>query len=116
MDCSRFVPGQCKAYCCTSFPIEKNLYVSQYFNRQRPVIREDEIDDQFVLPITSDGYCCFLSSDYKCVIYEDRPTLCRDFGKGSTDLMKCPFMDSQGKDRSEVEKKRLLKIQRGQAP
>jgi len=116
MDCSRFVPSQCKAYCCTSFPIEKTLYVSHFFNRQRTVTREEKIDEQHVLPITDDGYCCFLSKDYHCVIYDERPELCREFGKGSSDLMKCPFMDAAGKDRPEADKHRLLKIQRGQAP
>jgi len=40
------------------------------------------IDEEYTMPLTNDGMCPFLSRhDQVCVIYDDRPYVCRAFGE-----------------------------------
>lgn len=65
--------------------------------------------NDMVLPQTGQEQCVFLSSEYRCQIYEDRPKTCREFGKIDSPLMQCPFMDKYGRRRTPQERKRVEK-------
>lgn len=108
-DCSDFVPHACKAYCCGPVPIKKDVYEKHKHKCARPVVFERAVEDGMIIPETGTQYCAFLSPGYTCLIYEDRPNVCKLFGKVPSALMQCPFMDINGKKRSDSEKKRVEK-------
>jgi len=58
-------------------------------------------------PATGDGYCVFLDPEGGCVIYDDRPDICRVFGL--TDKLPCPFIKVNGNRRSKAMETRLLR-------
>ncbi len=62
-----------------------------------------------VIPETSDTYCPFLTSDFKCNIYDDRPYICKKYGDESCRLMMCPYQDRNGKPRTQVATLKILK-------
>lgn len=59
----------------------------------------DNIPELSELIYTSDNYkdnkCPFLRADYKCNIYDHRPTICRRFGDGSHQLLICKFIKTK---------------------
>ena len=101
-NCKNFVPHTCKAYCCGNVPIKKESYYKHFFNQQRPVIEEKDLGDS-IFPKTSDGICAFLDNNYQCLIYDDRPQQCRDFGCTDKPFMACPYMHTNGKPRTKEE-------------
>lgn len=66
-----------------------------------------------VLPVaveyTFDRQCVFLNNEKRCIIYDDRPRICRDFGIRK---VMCPYIKPDGTARSEKETK-WLKSSRG---
>ena len=74
--------------CCAMVTIHKNVWEKHKDKALKPVKELRELRDS-VLPITHDGYCVFLSDDKKCMIYSDRPQVCRDFGEKP--LVPCPY-------------------------
>jgi len=50
-----------------------------------------------VLPITADLRCPFLSPEKRCAIWEDRPDVCRNFGKEGR---ACPYVKPDGSPRT----------------
>jgi Fe-S-cluster containining protein len=67
----------------------------------------DGIKKDFVLPITESANCCFLQSDYKCAIYNDRPQVCRIYGDESIPNLSCHWQDKNGNKRSRQSKRAL---------
>ena len=83
-DCSKFL-DKCHACCCGIVPLEKGFYEA---NKDKIANKPVEITDfhgpdpfdkakekDFIVPITKDMKCGLLKDDYKCAIYEDRPTI-----------------------------------------
>ena len=60
-----------------------------------------------ILPITADGVCTFLTDDYQCGIYEERPEICKNFGKDERKCNRCPYMDSQGNTLPREKRKKI---------
>lgn len=59
-----------------------------------------------LIAVTEDGLCVFLDRDnHKCVVYDDRPEVCRDYGV-IPDLP-CPFIKPNGRPRSPAMVKRM---------
>lgn len=99
---------KCKAECCGVFPISKELYEKN----QHKIVRKphDVIDaDGHVIPCTVDSYCIFLNEDLYCNIYEDRPSVCRQFGDESHPMLCCPVLDKNGKERSRQNRRHIEK-------
>ena len=105
-DCSRFVPHECKCFCCGPVPVLKETYEANKHLRFRPVLRELDHGDH-IFPDTGQQYCTFLSDDFQCLIYDNRPQVCQDFGKLDSPLMKCPYMDKSGKNRTTKDQKKV---------
>lgn len=70
---------KCGRCCCNvlltvkMFNRFKHLAVKEY--KIIPIPKHD-----YVLPETSDGRCIFLNDENVCVIYKDRPKVCRIYG------------------------------------
>lgn len=61
---------------------------------------------KWISPETEDGMCVFLNRETKkCVIYPDRPQVCRDYGQVSE--LQCPYIDLKGNRRSPAKVKRM---------
>ncbi len=102
--CSNFVPNQCKAYCCGPVPIPKDVYFKNKHKCFREVKNEIWVDQEMILPDTQQQYCTFLGPNYRCLIYNDRPEPCQKFGNSDSPLLQCPFMDKNGKRRTQEER------------
>jgi len=81
--------GLCTANCCGCVEIPKGVYEKNKQKAQRQVSELLELDGG-VYPMTTEFKCIFLSRDYQCVIYEDRPEVCRLYQK--TEELPCPFL------------------------
>jgi Fe-S-cluster containining protein len=57
--------------------------------------------------LTEDLNCPFLDENYRCVIYSDRPWICKLFGTKEVKGLKCPYLKTDGSKRGREERKRL---------
>jgi len=57
--------------------------------------------EKWVVPrrLDGSGKCVFLDENMRCVIYNDRPQVCKEYGVKT----KCPYVDEEGNPRSAVE-------------
>lgn len=69
-------------------------------------IETDCIGD-FVVPVTTK--CPFLDDNCKCIIYEERPEVCRLFG--FDERLPCPLFKPNGKKRSEASRKQVERME-----
>lgn len=100
--------GKCKADGCGSVPIPRSVWEK---NQDKLQVKDGTFMDDGegnVLPTTEDFRCPFLNKEtYKCMIYEDRPEVCRDFGTSTESiLLQCPHLKLNGNPKSEAQKKR----------
>jgi Fe-S-cluster containining protein len=68
-----------------------------------------------VLPITKTLKCCFLNEDLSCNIYDDRPDICKEYGKENDIQLTCAYQNKDGKANSKqvrrmIERKQAKKI------
>jgi hypothetical protein len=105
-DCKSMHP-KCKAGCCGIVPIPEETYNN---NQHKIVTQPHEVlkdDNHHVIPLTANATCVFLNRDYSCNIYEDRPSVCREFGNESHIMLCCPYIDKEGKTRCRQAKRRI---------
>lgn len=101
-------PIECQAMCCgiISFPpefVEKNKLLFQV-KTDIKVVAAPPIGVKVQTP---DGQCVFLDREtWKCVIYEDRPKICKEFGQSPKLL--CPYFNMKGVLRTPRESKRVI--------
>jgi Fe-S-cluster containining protein len=105
----------CSAACCgNGTPLEKEVWER---NKHKAVIQPIEVIELKgdVFPFAETGESCiFLDRETKkCVIYDDRPEICRLFGTGidrqgkPNILLECPYFKPNGNSRSEAKRKQL---------
>jgi Fe-S-cluster containining protein len=126
---------KCKAACCGPFPIQADLWERLKHKAERQIISVK----RFISPILTKAFvegkidaeeaehvyveteldpelkchrCPFLSYDYKCNIYDDRPFVCREFGTESNIMMKCGYQDKDGRERSRQQRRAIDREQR----
>ena len=77
----------CKAECCGVVPMSMEF-------RKLPFARKCEIAwfGDFFTATDENLTCGFLNENYQCSIYEVRPNLCRKFGNGKHELLKCNYL------------------------
>lgn len=63
-------------------------------------------DDQ-VVPTRKVGGCVFLDRQKRCLIYEDRPEVCRKYGES---CLPCPILRPDGTRRSREEKRQMKEM------
>lgn len=70
--------------CCGCYPLPRWL-VAKYADRVQRAVQWVPYDEKYIHPKTADGKCPFLSVwDKRCVVYEDRPWVCRLYGTDET--------------------------------
>lgn len=111
-------PCQKCGWCCEYIPMDTNIINKNRHLFQRPV-KKEVISPKFggritvVITDTEDRACVFLKYDNTCAIYNDRPEVCRNFGK-SSGSMECPRVAPNGRVRSPEEVERAgLRVSEG---
>ncbi len=99
----------CKGGCCGPVPIPVKTFEENKTLVQREVKEVIDFGNGTVIPMTEELLCPFLSEDYQCNIYEQRPWVCIKFGDESDPRMTCAFQTKDGKMRHHRERKRVLK-------
>lgn len=82
----------CKAACCGFAPIPADLYERRKYLIQRKVAMIQELPGKHVIAVDKNGVCAFLTCEYTCAIYDERPEICRRFGEPNEThpFLKCP--------------------------
>ena len=113
MSCSNchIFKSTCKAECCYTVPIEREIFNRNFSMQCQPVIELVDMDRDNVLPATADGKCVFLNNLLNCNIYNDRPGICRKFGDESHINMTCAYQTKEGNKRSSKDKKKISEAQ-----
>lgn len=111
-NCEKYL-NKCKAKCCCSAPLERDLYEKHKDKALKPYTELDykgidpetgeEVD--LVIMTTEDGSCCFLDESLKCIIHDDKPIVCQKFGNESHPMLVCPYQDKDGRERSRQERR-----------
>ena len=95
--------------CCGIVPINEKFW---HENKHKATkYKKLMIESGRVYPITKDLKCVFLKYN-KCQIYDNRPSVCRQFGtnhKGNPLLM-CPYLHENSSIRNSKERRYLRKI------
>lgn len=95
--------NECKARCCGLMAFTKE-FVEEHKDK---VQRETE---EVAEGLTSkEVYCIFLSEDYKCMIYDERPDVCKQYGLDEKELP-CAYLKPNGKIRSEAGRRKFQRI------
>lgn len=105
MDCSKCL-NECRGECCSEVPMP-----AAFLKRHTPVREITEVVEYggSVVAKTASGRCPFLTEDYKCSVYSDRPAICRVFGDDLTPFSKCRWQDKDGRPRSRQERRALAR-------
>lgn len=93
MNCRQVIEsGKCKADCCGIIPIDKKIYNRHKHKLWYKVfLLLPGLAKEFYTICTFKGKCPFLDKKYKCMIYEDRPFVCRKYGSGDPHpMLRCP--------------------------
>jgi len=103
--------GKCKCDCCGPVPIPTSVYINNIDYIDTELIEETIAGDDDTYVMTKDCKCIFLNrKENRCMIYEERPQVCRDFGRLENPLMKCPYLKPNGNPWSEAKRKQLRRI------
>lgn len=108
---------QCKAACCGLVPIPKDIFgMYRHLITRKVILVEDPMPtiysdkaagiDAFkvdysikgaIIVVDEEGRCGFLDADFRCMIYNYRPDICRWFGSRTDHfLLLCPHKDLKG--------------------
>ena len=106
IDCSKCPdPGSC----CGTFSFKKEFLEKHQHKFQIEILAYREKQNGIEL-ITSDRRCIFMNrKTKKCVIYEDRPALCKLYGTNHNILIQCPYFKPNGMPRSTGKTKQIMK-------
>lgn len=86
--------GECQANCCGPVPIPNEDWKRLRFKKKRAIyMLMEDVFPGVVIPLGFDAHCVFLTHDFRCAIYDQRPEVCRQFGdrKETHPLLQCPF-------------------------
>ena len=64
-----------------------------------------------VVPMTENMTCIFLSPTFGCIIYDQRPDVCKKYGDETHLLMTCAYQKADGTARTRSERKRIEREQ-----
>jgi len=101
-----FVCKQNCGECCGIVPIPTNVW-NKSKDKINKAIKQVHVSESFVFPITEDLKCCFLGEDEKCLIYDERPEVCRKYGQ--CDELPCPYIKKNGHLWTEGKAKQIRK-------
>ena len=106
-DCSKVCPKKCKADCCGYVPLLAKFW-EKYKHKAQVKVKVLKWKSGHVIPLTENMACCFLDKNYRCVVYEDRPWLCKLFGTKNIQGIKCPYLKPSGQKRGKKERIKLV--------
>lgn len=92
----------CKGDCCGPVPIPRAT-----FEKHKDKINNYtlvEFGNEVLPDREGRTQCLFLGDDYKCMIYEDRPEVCKMYGVSLE--LPCPYVKPNGRLRSEAQVRR----------
>jgi hypothetical protein len=97
--------------CCWPVPIPRETWDRHQDKVQREVLEvwSNLVIGGQVLPITADLLCPFLTECKRCAIHDDRPEVCRNFGKRGHS---CPYVKPDGTPRTDRGVKQYQRINR----
>ncbi len=90
----------CEAECCGCITLSKTLIKKNRFLVQRKY-QKIETRVGLIYPLTSDMRCIFLGDHFDCVIYNNRPYVCKLYG--TTKELPCPYIDPDGNKRTDAD-------------
>ncbi len=84
--------NKCHSECCGVVPIPNHTFKKNRHLLQRPVKIFKNVFPYTTVAVDEHGTCGFLSTDFKCAIYDQRPDVCKKFGSiGEThEMLICP--------------------------
>lgn len=87
-------PKLCKAECCGYVPININLFNAKKHLIRKPYTIQHFVSDTVLAVGKHDDACAFLGEDFSCIIYPDRPDVCKKFGEKDQDhpLLQCEYL------------------------
>ncbi len=106
---SSCIEAGCNQECCFPIPLPYRLWKKRSDEaRECRVFKERVSGETWILAVPVDGEvsCVFLKRG-RCVVYRDRPDVCRRYGV-SEDLQ-CPYLDLDGDPRPRGEVEKFLK-------
>ena len=84
---------QCRSRCCGIVPIPIELYLKYKHKIKSFYIKINFLRDT-VLIIQWFLYCAFLDKkNYQCLIYNERPDICRLYGNGKHKYLTCKYLN-----------------------
>jgi len=93
--------------CCGIIPFNKELIKKHKDKFQVEVQKEVDMGEE-VSFITEDLFCIFLNRQTKlCMIYEDRPRVCKLYGVTKNKDLQCPYFRPSGNKRSPASRKQI---------
>lgn len=102
--------GLCKADCCGFVPISKKVIEENKHKIQVKIENRLEGETEDYL-LTNDLFCAFLNRETKkCMIYEQRPKICKIYGVSKDERLRCPHFKPNGNPWSEAMKKRVERM------
>lgn len=95
---------QCKencSECCGIVPIPLHIFEKNKHLIEKEIEKIEQLREDVVIPITKDLKCAFVK-DNRCLIYKERPWVCRAYGTA----LPCPYIKPNGNSRSEANQKK----------
>lgn len=84
-------------HCCEPFAMDDEFIEKFKLFFQRTPISMTRIPDLERTQLnTNDKKCVFLSPQNRCVVYKDRPEICRVYGTGKTENLQCARVSPDG--------------------
>ena len=106
IDCSKCPDKGC---CCGIFQMDKKL-VEKHKDKFQVETEKIVEDKNWIALLTKDLGCIFLNRKTKnCMIYEDRPEVCRLYGISKDPRLQCPYFKRSGARRSPGSQKKVEK-------
>ena len=85
--------------CCGVVPIPKEVYEKNKDKITKKIIDIKQIRDNIYV-ITKDMFCIFLDKKKRCMIYEERPDVCKIYGIDMR--LPCPYFKFDGTKRDRL--------------
>ena len=104
IDCSKCLK---QGDCCGLFPMNKELVNRNKHKFQVNPSKIIENGNRIVI-LTEDLFCVFLNRETKtCMIYEERPNVCKLYGVSKDKRLQCPYFKPSGAKRSKASMKKV---------
>ena len=99
--------GRCIGDCCGPIPIDRAVVEA---NKHLVNVKYIEMipERELSYPLCKDVMCVFLDRvKIRCLIYDQRPDVCRKFGDESHKALWCPYIDKDGEVRTRAERREV---------